>query len=142
LPSIAISASRSPVDFCAALIRSEYFFWSLNLSTSVGPSAAPISRPMPSSSNAASRARARIGMWKLHFGQTSRFSSSSGRYSTAPQRSHFSQRPSGTLRLRSTPVSVRMLAGISFLSQLIRFVHRCCRVPRRRAIRADAGVAV
>src|SRR3546814_1592329 len=30
VPCIAISASRSPLDFCAALIRSEYFFWSLN----------------------------------------------------------------------------------------------------------------
>ena len=43
LPCMAISASRSPVDFCAALMRSEYFFWSLNFSTSVGPSSAPIS---------------------------------------------------------------------------------------------------
>ncbi len=65
-------------------------------------------------------------MWKLHFGQTSRFSSSSGRYSTAPQRSHFSQRPSGTLRLRSTLVSVRMRAGISFLSQHMGAVRSCC----------------
>ena len=117
LPSIATSASRSPVDFCAALMRSEYFFWSLNRSTSTGPSSAPISWPMPSSSRLASRTRARIAMWKPHFGQTSRCSSSSGRYSTAPQRSHFSHKPSGTLRLRSAPVSVRMVAGISFLSQ-------------------------
>ena len=40
VPCIAISASRSPVDFCAALMRSAYFFWSLNLSTSTGPSSA------------------------------------------------------------------------------------------------------
>jgi hypothetical protein len=117
VPSIAISASRSPVAFCAALMRSTYFFWSLNLSTSTGPSAAPISTPLSLSRKAASRTRARIGMWKLHFGQTSKFSSSSGRYSTAPQRSHFSHNPSGTLRLRPTPVSVRMRAGMSFFSQ-------------------------
>src|SRR5690606_19848948 len=67
-PSIATSASRSPLDFCAALIRSEYFFWSLNFSTSTGPRPAPISVPVPSSRNAASLARARIFMWWPHFG--------------------------------------------------------------------------
>ena len=121
VPSIAISASRSPLDFCAALIRSEYFFWSLNLSTSVGPSAAPSSRVESGSNSASSRTRARIGMWCPHFGQTSRFSSSSGRYRTAPHLSHFSHSPSGTLRLRSAPASVRMRAvGMTFFSQDMR----------------------
>ena len=78
---------------------------------------------LPASNSAASRARARIAMWRLHFGQTSRFSSSSGRYSTAPQRSHFSHRPSGTLRACRRP-SVRMREGISFFSQDMRCVFR------------------
>ncbi len=120
LPSSTISASRSPVAFWLDLIRSTYFFWSLNFRTSVGPSSAPISVPVPGSRNDASRTRARTGMWKLHFGQTSRLSSSSCRYSTAPQLSHFSQSPSGTLRLREAPLSVRIRAGISFLSQDMR----------------------
>src|SRR5690606_13944911 len=136
VPSRATSASRSPLDFCAALIRSAYFFWSLNLSTSVGPSAAPISVPVPGSRNAASRARARIGMWWLHFGQTSRFSSSSGRYSTEPHLSHFSHSPSGTLRLRLVAASVRIPPGISFLSQLIQAVLEG---PGKAAIFAQGG---
>ena len=89
------------------------------MSTSVGARVAAISSLLPGSNSEASRARARIAMWKSHFGQTSRFSSSSGRYSTAPQRSHFSHRPSGTLRLRLAALSVRMPEGISLLSQLI-----------------------
>ena len=118
VPSIATSASRSPVAFCAVRMRSEYFFWSRNRSTSVGPSEAPISAPAPGSRNPRSRARARIGRCALHLGHTSRFCSSSGRYRMAPQRSHFSHRPSGTLRLRGAPVSVRIVPGISFLIQL------------------------
>jgi hypothetical protein len=54
-------------------------------------------------------------MWWPHFGHTSRFSSSSGRYSTEPHLSHFSHRPSGTERL--LPPSVRMREGINFFSQ-------------------------
>jgi hypothetical protein len=139
-PCIATSASRSPVAFCAALIRSEYFFWSLNFSTSVGPSLVPISRAAPPSNSALSRARARIGMWKLHFGQTSRFSSSSGRYRTAPQRSHFSHRPSGTLRLRRSPASVRMRAGMSFFSQDMTWVQTC-RFEAGKCTSAGSGAA-
>ena len=90
------------------------------MSTSVGARVAAISVVLPGSNSEARRARARIGMWKSHFGQTSRFSSSSGRYSTAPQRSHFSHKPSGTERLRLAALSVRMPEGINLLSQLIR----------------------
>ncbi len=120
-PCIAISASYSPVLFCEILMRSLYFFWSLNFSASVGPRRAPISVGVVSGSNSeARRARARIAMWWPHFGQTSRFSSSSGRYSTALQLGHFSHRPSGTLRFLLGVLSVRMPEGINLLSQLMR----------------------
>src|SRR5690606_28349582 len=116
---MAISASYSPVLFWLALMRSTYFFWSLNLSTSVGPRRAAISAVLPRSNSAARRARARIAMWCPHLGQTSRFSSSSGRYRATPQLLHFSHKPSGTLRFLEGVLSVRMPDGINLLSQLM-----------------------
>src|SRR5690606_33283972 len=94
-----------------------YFLESRNFSVSVGPSAAPSSVPESASRKVASRSRAPMAMWCEHFGQTLRLRSSSGRYSTATQRGHFSHRPSGTLRL--LPPALRMRYGISFCSQLM-----------------------
>ncbi|MNN09386.1 hypothetical protein D3C81_1222650 [compost metagenome] len=119
-PRMAISASYSPVFFCAILMRSPYFFWSLNFSRSVGPRRAAISVVLSASNSAARRARARMAIWWPHFGQTSRFSSSSGRYNALPQLLHFSHRPSGTLRFLLGVLSVRMPDGINLLSQLMR----------------------
>ncbi len=119
-PRMAINASYSPVFFWLALMRSPYFFWSLNFSTSVGPRRAAISVVLSTSNSDARRARARIAMWWPHFGQTSRFSSSSGRYRAAPQLVHFSHSPSGTLRFLEGVLSVRMPDGINLLSQLMR----------------------
>ncbi len=61
-PCMAISASYSPVFFCDALMRSLYFFWSLNLSRSVGPRRAAISVVLSASNSDARRARARMAM--------------------------------------------------------------------------------
>ena len=121
LPCIAISASRSPVAFCAALMRSAYFFWSLNFSASVGPSSAPISSRAV---RVEQRGQARAGADR-HVVVALRADLEvflELRAGTAPRRSwsHFSHRPSGTLRL--LPPSVRMREGISFFSQHMRWV--------------------
>src|SRR5690606_14539282 len=89
-------------------------------SRSVGPRRAAISVVLSASKRAARRARARMAMWWPHLGQTSRFSSSSGRYRAAPQLLHFSHSPSGTLRFLLGVLSVRMPEGINLLSQLMR----------------------
>ena len=60
VPDIAIRASFSPVDFCAAATRSLYFFWSLNLSASTASSFGHSSVVEPASKNALRRARAEI----------------------------------------------------------------------------------
>jgi len=54
----------------------------------------------PVSRNFASRSRALIRMWWLHFGHTCRLRSISARYSTESQAGHFIHSPSGTERVR------------------------------------------
>src|SRR5471032_3090573 len=110
LPLTEISASFSPVCFCAAVRRSLYFLPSRNLRRSTGSSSAPSSLRPSASRKMSMRARAPIRMWWLHLGQTSRVFSSSGRYSTASQDGHLCHRPSGT-ELFFT--SERMIEGIS-----------------------------
>src|SRR5579884_226311 len=127
-PCMATSASFSPVSRCAAARRSLYFFESRNLSASTGSSSANSSSLVSGSNSAASRRRAPIGRWKPHFGHTSRLRSSSGRYSTAPQPSHFSHRPSGTRPLATLP-SVRMREDISFCNQLMASMSPCSSGP-------------
>ncbi len=117
VPLIAISASFSPVAFCAAAMRSRYFFESRNFKGSIGSSEAKSSSPLPSSMNAPRRARARIEWWCEHFGHTMRLRSSSGRYSTAPQPSHFSHRPSGTLPF--VVIAAFSRGDISFCNQFM-----------------------
>ena len=110
LPLTEISASFSPVCFCAPTRRSLYFLLSRNLRRSTGSRSAPSSLRPSASRKMSIRARAPIRMWWLHLGQTSRVFSSSGRYSTASQDGHLCHRPSGT-ELFFT--SERMIEGIS-----------------------------
>jgi len=77
-PDIAISASFSPVFFCAAATRSLYFFWSLNFSASTASIFGHNSVVLPSSKKAARRARAEMAWWCPHFGHTISDFSSSG----------------------------------------------------------------
>jgi hypothetical protein len=79
LPCITTSASVSPVSSSAAARRSGYFFWSLNLSESIGRTSDPISNRPSGSSSWSIRARAPTREWCPHFGHTERFFSRSVR---------------------------------------------------------------
>ena len=62
-PSATSIASFSPVAFCAAFIRSGYFFWSLNPSGSITGSGTRTSLKTPPSNSAVKRARGLIARW-------------------------------------------------------------------------------
>ena len=117
LPCITINASFSAVAFCACVIRSLYFFKSLNLSTSTGCRFSPISTRPSSSRNLSKRQRAPTRACCSHFGQTSKLRSISARYNTAPQALHLVHKPSGTL-LRDSP-SIRIRSGNNLVNQFI-----------------------
>ena len=97
-PSATSIASFSPVDFCAARIRSGYFFWSRNCSGSTIGSGTLTSEKMPPSNSAVKRARGEIAMWWSQFEQTFRFSASSRWNSMVPHSGHLVHRFSGISR--------------------------------------------
>src|SRR3569623_3502757 len=116
-PFITITASRSPVLFCACVRRSRYFLQSRNLRTSCGSTSLPISSRGSRSRKVSRRRRAPMRMWWLHLGHTSRLRSNSERYSTAVQLAHLVHKPSG-IDFLGLP-SVRIFEGRSFSNQLI-----------------------
>ena len=62
-PAATSMASFSPVFFCAAFMRSGYFFWSRNFSGSVTGSGTLTSVKTPPSNSASKRARGVIAIW-------------------------------------------------------------------------------
>src|SRR5581483_481469 len=84
---------------------SVYLRLSLNVSGSVARTLGAISTLGSGSRKWLSRARAPMMRCAPHLGQTSRVRSSSARYSTDWQLSHFIHRPSGTLFLRTPAAS-------------------------------------
>ena len=105
-PSATSIASFSPVAFCAAFIRSGYFFWSRNCSGSAIGSGTFTSVKTPPSNSAAKRSRGVIAMWWPQLVQTFRLSASSRWNSIVPHSSHLVHRFSGTSRRENSELIV------------------------------------
>ena len=93
-PVPVISASPPPLLLTAALIRSLYFFESLNLRKSTEIMLGSVSAKDPSSSTRAIRSRALIRKAYRHLGQTRPARSTSALYTISLQESHLIHRPS------------------------------------------------